>query len=40
MIVSPGSTLLAEVPPPGGPPAHRSTARLDDVERRHVLSFS
>jgi hypothetical protein len=35
MIVSPGSTLLAEVPSLGETPA-QSTARLDDVERRHI----
>jgi PAS domain S-box-containing protein len=37
MIVSPGSTLLVEVPSPGETPA-QGTTRLDDVERRHILS--
>jgi transcriptional regulator with GAF, ATPase, and Fis domain len=37
MIVSPGSTLLVEVPSLGETPSP-STTRMDDVERRHILS--
>jgi PAS domain S-box-containing protein len=36
MIVSPGSTLLAEAPAAEGSPAHHQPARLADVERRHI----
>ena len=39
MIVSPGSTLLVEVPALEGPPSHPSTARLEDVERQHILAI-
>jgi PAS domain S-box-containing protein len=37
MIVSWGSTLLVEVPAVEGSPLHQTT-RLEDVERRHILS--
>jgi transcriptional regulator with GAF, ATPase, and Fis domain len=37
MIVSPGSTLLVEVPSLGEAPT-QGTTHLDDVERRHILS--
>ncbi len=38
MIVSPGSTLLVEVPALEGSPPDQSTTRLEDVERRHILA--
>jgi transcriptional regulator with GAF, ATPase, and Fis domain len=38
MIVSPGSTLLVDVPVLEGSPPHQTTMRLEDVERRHILA--